>query len=126
MSGIEFTLTDEQMRQTLGAALLANMTGEEKDRVIAQAIEYLTTPEKSGFGSARKSPMQIAFNNAMEQATFVWAREFIQNDPAILGAVNKVLAESTKALIEEREDFLRVVTNGLGRAIAESLKEGGY
>lgn len=114
--GIELKLSDEQMREALSAALLAQMTDDARADVIKQAIAHLTKPSTpTNYSSDRRSPIQKAFDLAIEQFCHQWARELITSTPEIKEAFNATISKVAADVMRDSPSFQAKVTAALNR-----------
>jgi hypothetical protein len=63
---VELRLNDENLSAQIQQALLLALSDQVKERMISDAILYLTTPKETYSGSRRASPLQEAFRSAIE------------------------------------------------------------
>jgi hypothetical protein len=95
----------DQFGSLVGAAIMQTVTQENRDTLVKEAIQHLLTPVK-GYGSnPPKSPLQNAFDYAVEQK----AKDVIGQtlDGMLSEKVKEVVEESlVRAFAEERKDKL--------------------
>jgi hypothetical protein len=111
--GLTLELSDDQMRQALSAALLASLDNGAREKIIAEAITYLTTEQKADGYSRRTepSPIQRAFNEAIVRFAREWTEELIANDPSVKQAFTDAFNATAATLLERSEDFRRTVVD---------------
>lgn len=71
MSGI--TINAEAMQSVVSKAVLDGLTEEHRNLVLEEAAKFLITPIKDTYGRAGLTPLQQAFNAALDQAVMVTA-----------------------------------------------------
>lgn len=109
--GLTLELSDDQMRQALSAALLASLDDGAREKIIAQAITYLTTepPQDNYSRRTDPSPLQRAFNDALYRFAHKWTEELIEEDPRVKEAFREAFKEVAADVLERKEDFRREV-----------------
>lgn len=86
-------LSEDTMSRILTEAIIQGIGEDERNNIIAQAIAYLTTPQKSAYGfQDKKTPLQEAFDTAMGIYVRTVVREFIERDETTKAAVEEQLA----------------------------------
>jgi hypothetical protein len=117
---IKFDLTDAKLSELVSNAILEQMDGEMRTLVIKQAIEHLTKPEESrGYYGTKESPIQKAFNHAVETYSYQIVNQWVANSPEVRVAIERVMAESAEALIAADNDFRKIITDRLVQAVIE-------
>jgi pyruvoyl-dependent arginine decarboxylase (PvlArgDC) len=113
-------LPDDQMREIVSAAILQTVTAENRDALITSAIASLLAPNSSGFGS-RQSPLQLAFNIAIEQKAKQIVKEMLDTDEQIERAVEDIIISAAKkAFSSENKDTM---IDSMANAIAAGFRQ---
>lgn len=123
---MEITFDAEAAATIASAAIFDHMTQETRDHVIKQAVQALLTPETDarGYSQNKKTPLQIAFEQAIRDAAFKAVREKIQNDPKLEAAILELLGPLLKAGIEgEAKEYGSSLANALGDALGVWLSD---
>lgn len=109
----------DQFGSLIGAAVLSQITGENRDKILKEAIQDLLSVKATGYGVA-SSPMQKAFNNAVES----YARQFIEkqleSDTELSQHLQSVVTEAVKKVFVDAEARDKLV-NKIANAITESF-----
>lgn len=101
------------------AAIFDSMSQEVRDSVIKQALQYLLTPEKNrnGYGVG-ETPLQTAFNSAIQQAAFKVVKEKIENDLEVQNHIRHILGPLLISAIDaEAETYNSSLADALGHAL---------
>jgi hypothetical protein len=103
---MKLDMPSDQFGALVGAAILQTVTQENRDVLIQEAVTHLLTTDKSySYGGRQRSPLQNAFDYAVEQK----AKEVIGQtlDGVLSEKVKEVVEEAlVKAFAEERKDKL--------------------
>lgn len=88
---VDFKFNEDAMRQIVSAAIIQQLTQEDKDHIIAQAIAFLnTTPDRRyDYGEKPKTRLQEAFNIAMGQMVYRVCNEYVAEHPEFRAAIVK-------------------------------------
>ena len=123
--GIKLNISDGALQEALHKAILDQISGEERERIIAAAITYLcTVPEKrSLYDPAPQSKLQTAFNAAIEQQTYHIVREYVAENRDFLDFVKTQLKEVVAALMVQNEQLRTKISEHLADAITDALKD---
>jgi hypothetical protein len=87
----ELKISEETMSRVLTQAILDGIGEDEKNNIIAQAVAYLTTPPKASYGVQPKTPLQSAFDSAMDHYVRTVVREYIERDETVKARVEQEL-----------------------------------
>jgi hypothetical protein len=94
-------LDSELLGQMIGSAVMQSITTEQRDTLIKAAVLHLLTPEKSSnsySSTPTASPMQKAFNQAVELFATKFVRESLEHDDQFAATLKALLEEAvTKA-----------------------------
>lgn len=114
---VQIKLGDEEMKEVIAEALLKELGTEQRDQIIATAIRELITI-RNEYGS-KISPLQKAFNNAVEYMAETIAREQISQNAEIKQQIEALLAAAAAKLFgeEEREKLVETLAGSIRRAI---------
>jgi pyruvoyl-dependent arginine decarboxylase (PvlArgDC) len=113
-------LPDDQMREIVSAAILQTVTAENRDALITSAIASLLAPNSSGYGG-RESPLQVAFNLAIQQTARQIVKEMLDTDEQIKAVVEEIIISAAKkAFSSEKKDTM---IDSMANAIAEGFRQ---
>lgn len=111
MSELEISVTDDQLREVVVAAVASALTTEKRDALLRQAIEGLLNKAPS----YKTTTMQDLFNKCVNEHVYAVLQEQLQREPY----KGKLEAATTAAL-----DKLLVAN--MGRVTDEAAKQIGY
>lgn len=119
MPGIEVTLTDEQLKNVMGEAILAQMDDAMRASVIRQAITYLTTEQKgsSSYYGQRTSPLQDAFNRALGQLANEIVRTYVQENDAFRTAIKGIVEQAATEALTMNQELRKSITEAVAHEI---------
>lgn len=117
---MNLSLSDSQLKEVVAAAIVAQLTPENREKLIAEAIKNLISPDSSKF-SGGTSPLQEAFKYAI-QAT---ARELIEKrlaeDDTVKTALNAIITDALKAVLTtNREKAVEKMADSLSTFLSGS------
>lgn len=118
MPGIELKLTDDQMREALSAALLAQMTDGMRADVLKQVITYLTTVTGDGYGRRNVSPVQEAFTTAARVAVNRMMIEYLEENAEAQAALRRMVEEAVADAMTQRPRLRELVADALVSVLA--------
>jgi hypothetical protein len=97
---IEFN--EENLKQAMSAAVLSTIDDIGRDKILAKAIEHLTTPDKDGYGRNKThSPIMIAFENASEKlALDIIKKEIEKENSDLNAAIKNVVAKGVEKWLD--------------------------
>lgn len=124
---IELTMDETGMQEAFRGAVLAQLTVEAKERLIAGAIGHLLKETKGSGCNGRlyetyPSPLQNALNNAVTQLANDMMREEVATNPAFRDAVRMHLGKAVEKLMEDEYDM----SQAIGEAIRRTLDKRDY
>jgi len=118
MADINLKLDEEGLKTLAAEAILAQLTTEEKASILQQSIQYLLTPKDSGYGYRKTTPLQDAFQVAVQKMAHEIAREVLDDMPEIRAKMKELVGEAyIKALVELREETV----NSLSSSIVDAM-----
>jgi hypothetical protein len=118
MADINLKLDEEGLKKLAAEAILAQLSTEERTSILQQAVSFLLTPKDQGYGYRKTTPLQDAFQIALQKIAHEVAREVLDEMPEVRAKMKEVAAEAyMKALVERREETV----NKLSSAIVEAM-----
>lgn len=121
---MDLKIDSEALGQIAAAAIFEQLSQDSRDTVIKQAIEYLLTPHKGPGYMVGRSPLQIAFETALQEAATKAVREKIADDEEIKQHINELLGPIVnKALAVEAEKYRTELADAIGVALGNWLAE---
>lgn len=123
---MEIKLDAEAMAAVASTAIFEQMSEENRNLVLQQALQHLLSPMKQERYSSTppKSPLQEAFELAIRQAAFTAVKEKIENDPELQAKIQELLGPLiNSAMSAEAENYNTSLSEHLGSAIGMWLAE---
>lgn len=116
---MKLDIDDDQMKSLLSEAIYASLDEKKRGALIKGALEHLLTPDRnSGYGVTGQTPIQRAFNNAIETVANTVVREELTKNEAVRAKIEEMMASAVAAFIgAERETMIKRMSD----AIASSL-----
>lgn len=93
---MQLNLNDEQLQKVIAAAVLQTIDGERKDALLKGAIQYMLAPTSAGSYERSRSPLQRAFESAVDQVARQVVTEKLTSDAAFIAQVDALFAEAAK------------------------------
>ena len=107
------------MNQIVSKAILEGIDDNQKQTILDQAVQALIAPRKDRYGqSTGLTPIQEAFDLAVNQTIGQVARELVSENEELLTRVRGLVADAMAAALKEPYTKLRENVN---RAVAESI-----
>lgn len=98
----------EFMSQVVSKAILDGISQDQRDALLAAAVEALVTPKRTTYGMTPKTPIQEAFESAAEIACRQIAHETLTQDARFMDRVRELTREAIeRALSAEGGEELR-------------------
>jgi hypothetical protein len=114
-------IPQEELNSLLGKAILDSLTPDARNTIIAEAIAHLNKPVGESWQRDKQTPLQMAFNRAVDQLTQVLVRELIEDvfRDQIKGQVEELLQG-----IPERTELTAEAKTRIMTAVFDALREG--
>lgn len=123
---MDLKLNAEEMAAIASAAIFEQMSAESRATVIQAAIIHLVTPDSGSIHSMNrgKTPLQVAFESALQQAAYAAVREKVANDPEVNTYIHQLLGPLIgNALKAESEVYKTSLSEHIGTALGQWLNE---
>ncbi len=119
--GITLSLNEGQMRDALNQAILAQLDGPMREKVLAEAIAHLTAASSGsgGYMSDRRSPLQKAFDAALDQAAYAIAHEYVASNEGFRAAIRAEIERAAFVALRDSERLRKVITDAVVRSMME-------
>ena len=116
---LELGLEQEQLKGIVSEAILRSLDDQKRDALVQQALQYLLTPQESGYSYGRKkTPLEEAFEFAIRSVAGEVVSDHLEQDAQVKERLNGLVAEAfAKALENDRER----ITDRLADAITSAL-----
>lgn len=117
----DITIPTSELQGLVGKAILDSLSADTKETILAAAIDYLIAPRefKGDYGrtETKPSPLQLAFNRAVESLAHDVARELAQEiRPRLALEMRHLLAELPESLENDWEIYSKLFGVLVGRA----------
>jgi uncharacterized protein YtpQ (UPF0354 family) len=114
---MKIEIPEEQISDMFGAAILESLSQEVREDLIKGAIAYLLTAEKGrGYGAA-KSPMQEAFETALDRFAGKFAVEYVAENPEVKAMIVDALPNLTNAPYDRKEKVIEAIAKALAEVM---------
>ena len=115
---MEIKLDDLNFQEVFNAAIIKTLDEKKKDELIKGAISYLMSEGDSTYGND-KTPLQHAFEDALQQKAREYIADFIDKDPTVKEAIIGLIKDAVVKITTDNRD--KTVGN-----IADKIIEGLY
>lgn len=99
MSNLTIQLDPVALREATGQAIMGILTPEVRAQILQAAIDSLLRPSTDSWNKG-KSPIEQAFEQAVTQTCRDLAREYVANDPELMGRLRKLLADTAAKVLD--------------------------
>lgn len=121
---MEIKLDADAVTAIASAAIFESLDKDARDLVIKQAIMYLLAPDVKHFSGTGATPLQRAFNQAVETAAFNVVREVVADDVNVKAHIMELLGPLvTSTLDVQAQDWRDDFGTAIGKAIGIWLNE---
>lgn len=122
MPSLDDIFKPTDMASILSAALVERMSTEERSAAIAQAFEWMLTPTRKDNYSRDlgPTPLQSAFERALNKVVEDVAFEVIASDPKVRERVMSLIADTIESNLAENSAFRNAVADGVRKAMTGS------
>lgn len=123
MAGLEIKIDDEMVKSYVAEAILKQIDGPTREKILAQAVATLLKPEEyRGYGAKPKSPLEQAFEQAVHRVAHDVVREDLEKNPAIRDKIRELYSEAMRKVFEDQETRLKIVQS-IADAMSSTLSE---
>ncbi len=116
-----FELDEELMAKVASAAILEQISDEDRNGLVAKAVEHLMTPASSRlYPGLRLTPVQEAFDLGVETAARQIIYRYIQENPVVKERIIALVAQAFDKIMEPefREAAAEKMADGLVAALS--------
>lgn len=95
---IKIEFPQEKLQALVEHWVIEQLSAEQKETILAQAIKYLMTPppQNQYDRTPARSPIQVAFDQAVTQTIHKIAREMIENSPEVQAKCRQMIGEAVE------------------------------
>lgn len=115
-------IPQEQWAAIVGSAVMQSITDENRDTLIKEAVTHLLTPQKHSAFGRQRTPLQEAFDLALQQKATEYIREQFEGE---LGEQVKTLVQEAVVKAFESERRSELVVN-ITAAVVKAFRMDGY
>lgn len=108
---MKIDLDDANLKKLVSEAILASLTDEKRSALIQGALQYLLAPgeKMNGYGRAiTPSPIEEAFNLAINGVAHTVANEMLRNDPMVKNEIKKLITKAVEKMANSDEAVEKV------------------
>lgn len=120
---MDLRVDDDAMKSVIAKSIVENLTPEARQALITEAVtNVLSTPkEGSGYYGNKKSPLQQAFDWAVENEARRYANEIIAKDETFRAQLQALFADVAKRIFEteQREELVKAIAETITRALTK-------
>lgn len=117
---VSLDLNDLNIQEAMKAAILQSLSAAARERMIAEALEYLLKEVKVGSGyyaTTHPSPLQQAINRAVEKVAQEIALEEVAKQPEFQDGVRRLMGEAIAKVVRGDYDISEAMVETLRTAI---------
>lgn len=126
---MELKLDSEAAASIASAAIFQSLSEDQRDNVIQQAIQYLLTPQPQNPGTTygarvSKTPLQLAFEQALTVAAYKAVADAVQNDPGVKENIDRLMSPIINQALEvEAMSYDFTLSDKIGKAVGDWLAD---
>lgn len=105
MSNLTLQLDGDALREATVQAMLGVLTPEVKAKMLESAVQAILTPSTNSWDK-KKSPLELAFERAVEQIANAEAKRMIEEDATMRDRVKELLRVTADKVLEADMDKL--------------------
>lgn len=110
---------DEKLKAIVSEAIALHMGDEMRSALIQEAITHLLTPPAPAhYGQKTQSPLQYAFDRAIDDQAREIAKKYVQENTDLHEKIRQMVAEAAKRAVDDPEKMIARIT----AAISNSLR----
>ena len=114
------SIDSEAAREVVAKGIIESLSDEQRNLVIQQAVHALLEDPRDSYGRNKgKSPLQIAFNNAVRWVANDVVREYLDL-PDIRSAVESSILVALKTYMENY-GYEHLISQAVGDRVVEAL-----
>lgn len=114
-------ISDVQMQAIIAKSIMDNITPENRDEIMRNALAEIMTPPKDPYNRSKNSPLQQAFVNAAENVANKIAREKLEADDLFKAEIEKLFNEVSRRLFAD--EVREVLIDKICSAVKDGLSE---
>jgi hypothetical protein len=125
---MEIKLDPGSIQGIVEQAILSQLSAEQREKVLAQAVTALMTPQESSMGYRKTStPLQEAFDTAVRQVAATEVRKIIEEDSEARQKILELVGVSIAEVCKGNYDGLpERIGEAIGGQVSQWLQDRGY
>ncbi len=114
-------ISDVQMQAIIAKSIMDNITPENRDEIMRNALAEIMTPTKDAYNRSKNSPLQQAFVNAAENVANKIASEKLEADDSFKAEIEKLFNEVSRRLFAD--EVREILIDKICGAVKDGLSE---
>ncbi len=116
---MEIKLDDKLIKSVVSEAILSAMDAQQRELLLKNAIQYLLTKQDGYGGRQQPSPIESAFNTAVENAARILVAEMLGGDDGFKNTIRGLIVSAVDKLeTDNRDERVRRIADAIQRGIA--------
>ncbi len=116
---MEIKLDDTLIRSVVSEAILKSLDEQKREALLKGALQHLLTKQESGYGGQRYSPIERAFNSAVDRCAEKLVGEMLDADDKFKAVIRKFIADAVERLeTDNRDERVRRLADSIARGLA--------
>jgi uncharacterized membrane-anchored protein YjiN (DUF445 family) len=122
---MDLRVNDDAMKSLVAKAIMDSLTQENREKLITDAItQTLTKPEGGNSYAPKRSPLQQAFDNAVETEARKYAAQVVSEDETFKARIRQLFADVADKLFS---DAMRgEIVDGIAGTVSRALNKDRY
>lgn len=105
MADFNLKLDENSLKQLAAESILAQLSDENRQDILKQAVSYLLTPKESrGYGSSGKTPLQESFETEIGRLSMHVAAEVLGEMPEVKEKLKTMMVEAVERAFEQNRE----------------------
>lgn len=117
---MEIKLSDEQLQSAIQEALVLAIPEESRNKMIVDALRWLTEAPKDSYNRVSPSPLQQAFRDALRWAAVEMVRNELSNPDSETSKALHALVDDSMAKLTRSENY-NVIVDKFAAALSNAL-----
>lgn len=119
---MDLRVDDDAMRSLVAKSIVDSLNQETRENLIKEAVRHvLATPEQGSYFGSKRSPLQQAFDRAVEQEAMRYAKEVLESDTSFKQQIQTLFADVAKRMFESegRDKMIHDIASTITRALTK-------
>lgn len=110
---MQIQLDDSQLKSIITESIFLSLTEEKKASLLKESIQFLLTPAKGPYSNESISPLQRAYNQAINDVCREQVKEMLQNSSELKEQIKDLVIKSFQKCIAEKEDLISTISENI-------------